>query len=90
MYVPAEHSAQNIEPASDAPVVQFLHLDCFGLSENQLAGQFLHSDALSFPVWLEYVPGGQLLHRSTSTTPVAEEYVAFGHFLQEEFDVCSD
>ena len=86
MYVPAEHSSQNVEPALDAPAVQFLHFDCFGSSEYQLAGQFLHCDVLSLPVWLEYVPGAHLLHCATLPTPVADEYVPVEQFLQARFD----
>jgi hypothetical protein len=79
MYFPAAHSSQNVDPVSEAPVVQFRHAACLGLSENQFAGHALQSSASVLPEVLEYLPGAQSLHPVALDTPSAEEYVAVGH-----------
>ena len=79
MYFPAAHSSQNVDPASEAPVVQFWHAACLGWSEYQFAGHALQSSASVLPEVLEYLPGAQSLHPVSSFTPSAEEYVALGH-----------
>ena len=80
MYFPAAHSSQNVDPASEAPVVQFRHAACLGLSENQFAGHALQSSASVLPEVLEYLPGAQSLHPETLDTPVAEEKVPAEQF----------